>query len=100
MSRKLIFRWYKKFQDGANELKCSPRPGQSEIDVTNANIAAMAGLNIKTPDLQSKILLTALAYHLGQFIRFRLRELKLRKVYARYARIYMSIILDIFKVKK
>ena len=43
-SKKLVFRWPRKFQDGSTDLKDGPRPGQSKAGVTNAYAAVEAGL--------------------------------------------------------
>ena len=44
VSKKLVFRRHKKFQDGFTNLKDGSRPGQPKTVVTNVNIAAVAGL--------------------------------------------------------
>ena len=44
VSKTLVFRWRKNFQDGFTNLKDGYRPGQPKTVVTNANIAAVAGL--------------------------------------------------------
>ena len=44
VSKTLLFRWHKKFQDGFTNLKDGSRPGQPKTVITNANIAAVAGL--------------------------------------------------------
>ena len=52
MSKTLVFRWHKKFQDGFTNLKDGFRPGQPKTvvtNVTNVNIAVVVGL-IKRDD--------------------------------------------------
>ena len=39
-----VFRWHRIFQDGFIDLKYGSYPGQPKSAVTNANIAAVAGL--------------------------------------------------------
>ena len=70
VSKTLVFRWHKKFQDGFTNHKDGSRPGQPKTIVTNANIAAVAGRLNETPGLHWKILLIVLAYYRGQLIRF------------------------------
>ena len=42
MSKTLVFRWQKKFQDAFTDLKDGSRPGQPKNVVSNANIANIA----------------------------------------------------------
>ena len=44
MSKTLAFRLHKNFHDGFTNLKDGSRPGQPKTVLTNANIAAVAGL--------------------------------------------------------
>ena len=44
MSKTLLCRWHKKFEDGFTGHKDGSRPGQPKAIVTNAFIAAVAGL--------------------------------------------------------
>ena len=44
VSKTLVFRWHKKFQDGFTNLKDGSHPGQPKTVVTKTNIAAVAGL--------------------------------------------------------
>ena len=48
----LLFRWHKKFQDGFTNLEDGSRSGQPKTVITNANIAAVAGLIKQKADLQ------------------------------------------------
>ena len=56
VSKKLAFMWHKKFQDDFTNLKDGSRPGHSKIVVTNANIAAVAGLIKRDARLTVKII--------------------------------------------
>ena len=70
MTKTLVFRWHKKFQDGFNKYKDGSRPGLHKTYVTNVNIAAVAGLTKKDARLAFKILINMLAYYRGLLIRF------------------------------
>ena len=70
MSKTLVIRWQKKFQDAFTNLKDGVRPGQPKTVVTNANIAAVAGLIKRDARLSVKILLIVLAYCWRQLVRF------------------------------
>ena len=44
VSKTLVFRWHKKFQDGFTNCKDGSHPGQPKTVVTKTNIATVAGL--------------------------------------------------------
>ena len=56
VSKKLVFRWHKKFQVGFTNLKYGSRPGSPKIVVTNANIAAVPGLIKRAARLRVQII--------------------------------------------
>ena len=58
MSKTLVFRWHKEFQDIFINTKDGSRPGKPKTIITNANIAAVAGL-IKR---DARLTLQSLAY--------------------------------------
>ena len=70
MYKKASFRWQKKFQDAFTNFQDGSLPDQPKTVVSNANIAAVAGLIKRDARLSAKILLIVLAYYLRQLIRF------------------------------
>ena len=85
MSKTLVFRWHKKFQDGITKLKDGSRPGQSKTVVTNANIAAVTGLIKRDTRFTEKNVVHGVGMSLGSAHKISTRQLKLRKGCARFA---------------
>ena len=79
VSKTLVFRWHKKFQDGFSKLKDGSRPGQPKTVVTNANIAAVAGLLNRG----GKTISHSVGISSGSAHKNLTQQLKLRGVFAR-----------------
>ena len=87
MSKPLVFRWHKKFQDGFTYLKDRSRPGQRKTVVTNDKIAAVLGLIKRDARLTVKNIAHSVGISLGSAHKILTQQLKLRKVCARCAAI-------------
>ena len=70
--KSLVFRWYKKFQDG-------PNPGQSETVVTNAKIAAVTGLIKRDARCTVKTIAHSVEISSGSVQKIYTEQLKLRR---------------------
>ena len=85
VSKMLVFRWHKKFQDGFTNLKDGCRPGQPKTVVTNANIAAAAGLIKRDITLTVKYIAYSVGISPGSANKILTHQLKIRQVGARCA---------------
>ena len=79
----LVFRWHKEFQDGFTNLKDGSRPGQPKTVVTNANIAAVAGLIKRDARLTVKHIAYSVGISPGSAHMILTQQLKLREICAR-----------------
>ena len=82
MSKKLIFRWHKQFQDGFTHLKDGSRPGQPKTVVTNTKNASVAGLIKRDARLTVKNIAHSVDISLGSAHKILTQQLQLRKVCA------------------
>ena len=87
MSKTLVFRWHKKFQDGFTNFKDGSRPGQPKTVVTklNANIAAATGLIKRDTKLTVKNIAHNIGIPSGSAHKILTQQLKVRECCARYA---------------
>ena len=85
MFKTLVFRWHSNFQDGFNNLKDDSRPGQPKTVITNANIAAVAGLIKQDSRLPVKNIAHSVGISSGTAHKILTQQLKHRKVCTRCA---------------
>ena len=78
VSKTFVFRWHKKFQDGFTSHKDDSRPGQPKTVVTNANIAAVAGLIKRDTRLTVKNITHMVGISSGSAYKILTQQLKLR----------------------
>ena len=84
VSKRSVYRWHKKFKTGKTDLKDAPRPGQPKIAVTKANVAAVETLINQDARLTVKEIAHSLGISSGSVHKILTKELKLRKVCARW----------------
>ena len=82
MSKTLVFRWRKQFQDGFTNLDDGSHPGQPRIAVNNAYITAVVGLIKRVARLTVKNIAHSVGTLSGSAQNFLTLQLKLRTVCA------------------
>ena len=84
VSKRSVFRWHKNF----NDLKDEPRPGQPRKAATKANVAAVADMVKQDARFTVKEIAHSVGVSSGTVHKILTQELELRKVCARWVRIY------------
>ena len=84
VARTSVFRWHKKFKMGKTDLNDGPRPGQPRRATTKANVAAVSDMIKQDARFTVQEIADKVGISSGTVYTILTKELKLRKVCARW----------------